>query len=229
MGPGACAFLLQVLALAEFQSQGYWAQDIYSVNSAFGSASDLTSLSTALHNRGMYLMLDVVTNHFAYLGAGNSVDYSTFYPFNSQSYFHDFCLIDYSNINSIQNCWEGDNIVSLPDLRTENENVYSVWYSWIADMVSTYGIDGIRLDSAQQVNYNFTPGFEDAAGVYVVGEVFNGDPAFVTPYQEYMSGLLKSVLPPLHYISTMSNLCIYHIGMPSLYYVLSEGTVNVER
>lgn len=136
-------------------------------------------------------MLDVVTNHYAFKGAGASVDYSIFAPFNSKSYFHDFCLIDYNNITSIQNCWEGDNIVSLPDLRTEDEDVYSVWYSWIADMVSTYGVDGIRLDSTQQLNYNFTPGFVDASGVYVVGEVFNGDPAYVTPYQQYVSGLLN--------------------------------------
>lgn len=166
------------------------------MNSAFGSASDMKSLSSALHDRGMYLMLDVVTNHLAYDGAGDSVDYSIFAPFNSKSYFHDFCLIDYSDITSIQNCWEGDNTVSLADLRTEDEDVYSVWYSWIADIVSTYGVDGIRLDSAEEVNYNFTPGFEDAAGVYVLGEVFDGDPAFVTPYQEYMSGLLKSVSAP---------------------------------
>lgn len=139
----------------------------------------------------MYLMLDVVTNHFAFKGAGASVDYSIFVPFNSKSYFHDFCLIDYSNITSIQNCWQGSNTVSLPDLRTEDEDVYSVWYSWIADIVSKYGVDGIRLDSTQQLNYNFTPDFVEASGVYVMGEVFNGDPAYVTPYQQYVSGLLN--------------------------------------
>ncbi len=32
---------------------GYWAQDIYSLNSAFGSAADLQALSAALHGRGM--------------------------------------------------------------------------------------------------------------------------------------------------------------------------------
>lgn len=32
---------------------GYWAQDIYQVNTNFGSAADLVSLSKALHDRGM--------------------------------------------------------------------------------------------------------------------------------------------------------------------------------
>lgn len=32
---------------------GYWAQDIYAVNTNFGAASDLVALSAALHDRGM--------------------------------------------------------------------------------------------------------------------------------------------------------------------------------
>jgi alpha-amylase len=32
---------------------GYWAEDIWSVNSAFGTADDLVALSDALHARGM--------------------------------------------------------------------------------------------------------------------------------------------------------------------------------
>ncbi|KAJ9157608.1 Alpha-amylase A type-3 [Pleurostoma richardsiae] len=171
---------------------GYWAQDIYDVNSAFGTSDDLVALSEALHARGMYLMLDVVTNHMAYNGCGTCVDYSQFDPFSSQSsYFHSFCLIDYNNYTSIQVCWEGDNTVSLPDLRTEDSDVRSVWNSWITDIVSKYSIDGLRVDSAQQVETSFFPPFESAAGVYIVGEVFNGDPSYVTPFQQYMSGLLN--------------------------------------
>lgn len=35
----------------------------YSVNSNYGTADDLKALASALHDRGMYLMLDVVVNH----------------------------------------------------------------------------------------------------------------------------------------------------------------------
>lgn len=87
---------------------GYWAQDIYSLNSAFGSAADLQALSAALHARDMvcliprtwigqvsgptialanpgrqYLMVDVVTNHMGYDGCRACVNYSVFNPFNS--------------------------------------------------------------------------------------------------------------------------------------------------
>ena len=62
---------------------GYWAQNINEVNSNFGSSSNLVALSTALHARGMYLMVDVVTNHMGYLGCGACVNYSVFTPFDS--------------------------------------------------------------------------------------------------------------------------------------------------
>jgi alpha-amylase len=62
---------------------GYWAQNINEVNSNFGTEADLIALSAALHAKGMYLMVDVVTNHMGYVGCGTCVDYSVFTPFNS--------------------------------------------------------------------------------------------------------------------------------------------------
>lgn len=35
----------------------------YNVNPKFGTADDIKALSKALHERGMYLMIDVVANH----------------------------------------------------------------------------------------------------------------------------------------------------------------------
>ena len=76
-------------------------------------------------------------------------------------------------------------------MRTEDSDVSSVWNSWITSLVSTYSIDGLRVDSAQQVDTGFFPGFQSASGVYIVGEVYNGDPTYVCPYQNYMSGVLN--------------------------------------
>jgi alpha-amylase len=45
---------------------GYWAQDLYALNDNFGTADDLKSLVTAMHDRGMYLMLDIVVNHMGW-------------------------------------------------------------------------------------------------------------------------------------------------------------------
>ena len=52
-------------------------------------------------------------------------------------------------------------------------------------------VDGLRIDSSSEVDKAFFPPFESAAGVYAVGEVFNGDPAYVCPYQNYVSGVLN--------------------------------------
>lgn len=41
----------------------YWAQDLYALNPKFGTEQDLKELITAVHDRGMYIMLDVVVNH----------------------------------------------------------------------------------------------------------------------------------------------------------------------
>lgn len=81
---------------------------------------------------------------------------------SQESYYHPFCLIDYNNATSVTNCWEGDNIVSLPDLRTEDTDVLDTWKSWITDLVAEYKIDGLRVDSAQQVDGAFFPPFQQA-------------------------------------------------------------------
>ncbi|KAJ6032705.1 alpha-amylase [Penicillium herquei] len=176
---------------------GYWQQDIYSINSNYGTADDLKSLASALHDRNMYLMVDVVTNHMGYAGAGDAVDYSVFNPFNSEDYFHSYCEItDYDNLTMVEQCWEGDTIVSLPDLDTESETVQNMWNDWITGLVSNYSIDGLRIDSVLEVQKDFWSGFESAAGVYCVGEVDNGDASLVCPYQEVMDGVLDY---PMYY------------------------------
>ncbi|KAI0025517.1 glycoside hydrolase family 13 protein [Xylariomycetidae sp. FL0641] len=170
---------------------GYWAQDIYSLNANFGTAEDLKQLSAELHNRGMYLMVDVVTNHMGYLGCGDCVDYSVFHPFGSQDYYHPFCLIDYADEDSVRNCWMGSNTVSLPDLRTEDADVQAEYNRWVADLIATYGIDGLRADSVLEVGKDFWANFSEAAGQYIVGETYDGDPAIFPDWLNYLPGVMN--------------------------------------
>ncbi|GIJ99501.1 hypothetical protein Aspvir_001633 [Aspergillus viridinutans] len=176
---------------------GYWQQNIYEVNSNYGTAQDLKSLADALHARGMYLMVDVVANHMGYDGAGNSVDYSVFTPFGSSSYFHPYCLIsDYSNQTNVEDCWLGDTTVSLPDLDTTDTTVQTICTRTWAWMILTVIVDGLRIDTVKHVEKDFWPGYNDAAGVYCVGEVFSGDPTYTCPYQNYLDGVLNY---PIYY------------------------------
>ncbi|KAI0506854.1 alpha-amylase [Xylaria bambusicola] len=170
---------------------GYWAQDIYSLNSHFGTEADLKALSKALHDRGMYLMVDIVVNHYAANSAPGNIDYSQFNPFNTADKFHSYCPIDYNNQNSIIKCWLGDTKVPLPDVKTEDSGVRDTFNGWIKDLVSTYGIDGLRIDTVQHVEKDFWPGFENAAGCYSVGEIFNGDPNLFPDWLKYISGAMN--------------------------------------
>jgi alpha-amylase len=42
---------------------GYWAQDLTELNPHFGDLSDLRRMTAAVHERGMKVVLDIVTNH----------------------------------------------------------------------------------------------------------------------------------------------------------------------
>ncbi|KFY11408.1 hypothetical protein V492_04489 [Pseudogymnoascus sp. VKM F-4246] len=169
-----------------------WGNDPFTLNPHFGTADDLKSLSAALHSRGMSLMIDVVINHLAANQASGSVDYSVFpSPFNSASAFHSPCDIDYENQGSVENCWLVTDTPSLPDVNSENGDVYTAMIESVADIVNTYGIDGIRLDTAKHVPKEYLTKFQEAVGVYVTGEVLDGNPDFVAGYEGPLSSVLN--------------------------------------
>lgn len=63
--------------------------------------------------------VDVVPNHMAFDGNATNTDYSTFYPFNDRSLFHNVCFItEWTNVTQIQQCWLGGEVNPLPDLNT---------------------------------------------------------------------------------------------------------------
>ncbi|EON63338.1 hypothetical protein W97_02565 [Coniosporium apollinis CBS 100218] len=169
----------------------YWQQNLYALNEHFGNANDLKALADALHRRGMYLMVDVVVNHMGWPGSFSSVDYSKFNPFNQQRYFHPYCTPDYNNQSSVEGCWLGDNNVQLVDLKTEDPTVANMLNAWIRQLVSNYTIDGLRIDTAKHVSKSFFPAFNAAAGIFITGEVFDGNPAYTCDYQNYMDSVLN--------------------------------------
>lgn len=101
-------------------------------------------------------MLDIVVGDMAWAGNASTVDYSTLNPFNDQKYFHDYkslsedptndtCVLDVSlsphvmrALLSIHQCWMGDNTISLPDLRNEDEEVQQILGTWVSQLVSNY-------------------------------------------------------------------------------------------
>ncbi len=71
----------------------------------------------------------------------------------------------------MEQCWLGDKKLPLVDLDTENPAIVKTMQDWIKDLVTTYGVDGIRIDTVKHVRKDFWPSFSSAAGVYTLGEV----------------------------------------------------------
>jgi alpha-amylase len=169
----------------------YWTKDLDSLNPHFGTAEDLRALSAALHKRGMYLMLDVVVNHVAApaLPGPNFTLTNFFHPFTNESNFHPLCFVtlsivssDKTNQTAVEQCWLGDADLPLPDLNTEDATVVEMLQDWVHKLVQDYGADGLRIDTVKHIRKDFWPDFSEAAGVFMMGEIYTNDTSYATPY-----------------------------------------------
>ncbi|KAK7432932.1 hypothetical protein QQZ08_000403 [Neonectria magnoliae] len=161
---------------------GYWAQDLYAINSNYGSADDLKSLVSSAHDKGIYVMVDVVVNHM-----GSPISDNRPEPLQQDSSYHSSCDIDYSSQSSIEQC----RIAGLPDINTQSSEIRTLFQNWISWLVDEFSFDGVRIDTVKHVEKDFWPGFVSAAGVYTIGEVFDGNPSYLSGYANLMPGLLN--------------------------------------
>jgi len=168
---------------------GYHLTNLYNLNSHFGSESDFKNFVSACHSKDIWVMVDVVANHVGPVGT----DYSQINPFNSADHYHDYCdITDWNNQWQVENC----RLSGLPDLKQENEWVAQTLIDWIKDLVSKYDIDGIRIDTIMEVPKTFWDSFRPAAGVFQIGEAFNGDINYVADYQNHLDSVFNY---PLYY------------------------------
>jgi glycosidase len=172
---------------------GYGATDLYKVDEHYGSLEDLKALATALHARGMKLVLDTVPNH-----VGPENPWVKDEP--AQDWFHGTAahhlaaetnfaaLIDphapeRDRVGTLQG-WFAD---TLPDMNTDSPAVAqylrqnAVW--WIEET----GADALRIDTFPYVNREFWNAFNgELTALYPrmteVGEVFNGDEVITSSF-----------------------------------------------
>ncbi|KAK7744211.1 hypothetical protein SLS53_003732 [Cytospora paraplurivora] len=174
---------------------GYYQDDLYAVNEHFGTADELQKLSDELHNRDMFLLVDVVVNDMAQAFDNTippPVDYSLFDPFDKSDYFHPYCNVtEWTNTTNIEDCWLYPYGVALADLKTESDVVVKMFSTWIKELISNYTIDGLRIDAAKHVNPGFLTSFVKAAGIFALGEVLTGEIDDFCPYQTegYLPGM----------------------------------------
>jgi alpha-amylase len=102
-------------------------------------------------------------------------------------------------------------LANLPDLDQSNSFVKSTILSWIINLVKTYNLDGIRIDTIPEVPKAFWAEFSQAAGVFQIGEIFDGRIDYVSDYQNYIDATLNY---PLYF--KLKDIFIYGHGMNEL-------------
>lgn len=183
---------------------GYAGLNWNNVNPFFGTKDDLKSLVSTAHSKDIWVMLDVVANHVAPV----DLDFSQVVPFDKPEYYHTKCDInDWSNQHEVENC----RLSNLPDLDQSHPFVRNTLKTWVSTQISEFGFDGIRVDTTPEVPKDFWREYKQAAGVFAIGEVFNGDIGYVSGYQGDDKALDATMNYPLYF--TIKNVFNYQQSM----------------
>ena len=173
---------------------GYWIRDHYEVEEHQGRLSDAQNLVKEAHKRGMKVILDVVLNHVG-------PDHKWVTDPSKQSWFHNEGGID--DWNDPRRVERGD-LGGLPDLAQENPETYKYLLDNTLWWLKETNADGIRLDAVKHIGKEFwskfIPEVKEKSGkddLYVMGEVFHGDPTVVADYQR--NGVDNVFDLPLYY------------------------------
>lgn len=162
--------------------------DYYRVDEMFGSAADLKELVQRAHERGMKVVLDAVFNHCSMLCA----QFQDVLKKGRSSRYHDWFIIrgdkpDPQNCN--YECFAACSY--MPKWNTSNEEVQEYLLRIALYWMRECGIDGWRLDVADEVSHDFWRRFRKAvkrenpqailigeswhdAGAWLRGDEFDG-------------------------------------------------------
>ena len=223
----AITFLLFVLLSTYITSKtkDEWkTRSIYQIlTDRFARTSDTGSCTLSQYCGGNY---QGIINHLDYIqGMGFNAIWISPIVQNYAGSYHGYHLTNLYNLNSnfgseddfknlITQChnrdiWVMVDVVAnhvgpgLPDLKQENEWVAQTLLDWISDIISKYNIDGIRIDTIMEVPKTFWDSFRNYAGVFQIGEAFNGDINYVADYQNHLDSVFNY---PLYY-TIQSSFC----------------------
>jgi glycosidase len=169
---------------------GYWIYDFYGIDGHLGDMNLLKSLVNQAHGKGIYVMLDVVANHTGDFQPNNGYAAA---PFDKYDWYH-----HNGNVQDYNNQWwvENGDVAGLDDLNQDNPAVATELKNWINWLRTQTGVDGLRVDTAKHAPKWFWRDFDTAANTFTIGEVYNGDPAYVADYSNYFDAVLDF---PLYY------------------------------
>ncbi|MBQ6314981.1 MAG: alpha-amylase [Mogibacterium sp.] len=165
-----------------FQSvgHGYETTDYRSLDSRLGTNDDLAELVRICHEKGIRVILDGVFNH-------TGRDFFAFRDIQANrenSRYRDwYCNVNFWGNNEYNDGfsydnWGGYNL--LAKLNQRNPEVRDYLLDTVRFWVSEFDIDGIRLDAADVLDFDFMKALRDLADhikedFWLMGEVIHGD------------------------------------------------------
>lgn len=171
---------------------GYWARHFKRVDEHYGQLSDYQQLSSELHNKGMYLIQDIVLNHtgifFGYTGEydpQNTAKNFSLYESGRQSApeMQPFDMVNRLDPEhaaaNIYNWTPGVSSYSnkeqqftyqlgnLTDINTKNPRVLAAFKDAYRYWMQEVGVDAYRIDTVKYVEHEFWHHFlHDEDGIY---------------------------------------------------------------
>ncbi|ABX05075.1 MAG TPA: alpha-amylase [Herpetosiphon sp.] len=172
--------LLYLGPVFESTAHGYDTIDYFTVDRRLGSNNDLQQLIAAFHAAGIRVLLDGVFNHvgrdfWAFRDVqshGQASSYSDWFAgldFNQHS--------PYGDQFSYQG-WHGH--YDLVKLNLHNPAVREHLFQAVSQWIAQFGIDGLRLDAADQIDHDFLAALAAhckslRSDFLLIGEVVHGD------------------------------------------------------
>jgi glycosidase len=190
---GADVLYLNPIHLA-YTNHKYDAFDFKEISPEYGTRQEFKQLATAVHQRGMKLVLDGVFNHMG----RNAPKFQDAFN-NPGSPWRDWFAIGPQFEGGVR-VWTG--YQNLPELNLENPAVRNYLYASPDSVVRGYlrdGADGWRLDTAFELGHKYLRDLTDAAhqqkpGSLVVGEIANYPGEWLQSMDAVMNFALRQIL-----------------------------------
>ena len=171
---------LYIGPLFESVGHGYETTDYKKLDSRLGTNEDLTAFVKACHEKGIKVIFDGVFNHtgrdfFAFKDIQQNREHS--------KYLNWYCNVNFWGNNEYNDGfsydnWGGYNL--LVKLNQRNPEVQNYICDVIRFWVSEFDVDGIRLDAADVLDFDFMRALRRTAeevkpDFWLMGEVIHGD------------------------------------------------------
>ncbi|MCP5489274.1 MAG: Ig-like domain-containing protein [Verrucomicrobia bacterium] len=185
---------------------GYAARDFTAIDPHWGTLDDLRNFVDAAHDRGIYVIIDVVQNHLGDLATSTDFGYPSFNsagynlrwrnasrrhapPFDNLDYLHNYGNVD--NWEDPEQAILGD-FMGLDGIRTEHPTVRTNLITLFEALISATDCDGFRVDTARHVEMDFWEQFLPAmydhaetlgkSNFFIYAEAWRGSDEEVGPF-----------------------------------------------